>query len=381
MAVLSTRAIIEQRPREDIGRTLSGSILEIGPGHDPFPTSPGARVTYADRSVEGGRDTTWPELAGQPHGPDADIDLDLDRSGLGAIPDHQFDAVVACHVIEHLANPIEALREMERVLRPGGRLVLVIPDRTRTFDCVRQPTPLSHLLDDFERGVTEVDTEHIREFCEAIYGQPPIHPHAVREWYDPSRLDEALFDLHRRRSIHAHCWTPEEFVVVLAALLARGLASWDLVDLYFHEDEGAVDNEFGFVLERPLEAAAPTAQAEAFARRWASLLLGARARDPRRLIALHAALLTNLHCHQELAPATNVISEILGVELVGTRQRAAQCQEALASATAESTDLAHRLQASEQQMTEMLRSRTYRASRVLSAWLRPVRRLRSMLPP
>src|ERR1700681_3393851 len=134
MGVSPARAVIDHDARADIGRTLRGDILENGPGNAPFPTAPGARVTYADRSVDGGRDATWPELAGHPRGPQSDLDLDLDVEGLGAVGDESFDAVIACHMIEHLANPIEALRECERVLRPGGRLVLIVPDRTRTFD-------------------------------------------------------------------------------------------------------------------------------------------------------------------------------------------------------------------------------------------------------
>ena len=365
--------IIERHPREDIGRTLVGDILEIGPGHAPFPTSPGAQVTYADRSVEGGRDATWPELAGQPRGPDADLDLDLDLDGLAVVSDEEFDAVVACHMIEHLANPIAALREFERVLRPGGRLVLVVPDRTRTFDSVREPTPLSHLLDDFERRVTEVEADHITEFCKAIYSQPPIHPDEVREWYDPLLLDDARLDLHRRRSIHVHCWTPEEFAVVVTALLARGLLTLTLVDLYFFDDAGAVDNEFGFVLERSLAPAAPTEQSVAFVRQWATLVLDATSRSPRRLVALHAALLIALHIEPELAAAASAVGALLGDALVGSRDKAASSEEDAASARAEVAQLAERLRDSEHRLAAVLRSRSYRASRILSACVRPLR--------
>jgi Cu(I)/Ag(I) efflux system membrane fusion protein len=98
-----------------------GDVLEIGPGNDPFPVAPGARVRYADRSVEGGRDKNWPELVGLPHGPAADFNINLDVDGLAAIPSDSLDVVVACHVIEHLANPITALREFERANRHARR--------------------------------------------------------------------------------------------------------------------------------------------------------------------------------------------------------------------------------------------------------------------
>lgn len=39
-----------------------------------------------------------------------------------------FDAVVAQHLVEHLPQPLEALREWRRVLRPGGVLALVTPN-------------------------------------------------------------------------------------------------------------------------------------------------------------------------------------------------------------------------------------------------------------
>lgn len=36
----------------------------------------------------------------------------------------KFDVVVSCNVFHYVQNPIEALREMDRVLRPGGRLII-----------------------------------------------------------------------------------------------------------------------------------------------------------------------------------------------------------------------------------------------------------------
>jgi len=43
------------------------------------------------------------------------------------LPDASFDACLCTEVLEHLPHPIEALRELARLLRPGGRLILTAP--------------------------------------------------------------------------------------------------------------------------------------------------------------------------------------------------------------------------------------------------------------
>jgi protein-L-isoaspartate O-methyltransferase len=40
------------------------------------------------------------------------------------VPDREFDVVVSLFAVSHLRDPASALREMHRVVRPGGRLVL-----------------------------------------------------------------------------------------------------------------------------------------------------------------------------------------------------------------------------------------------------------------
>lgn len=92
------------------------------------------------------------------------IDIQGDASAL-PIRDAQLDYLCSSHVLEHLADPLSALWEWHRVLRRGGFLYLVVPDKRFTFDEPRKLSSPEHILAEFLHGPTdEASREHIREF-------------------------------------------------------------------------------------------------------------------------------------------------------------------------------------------------------------------------
>ncbi len=53
---------------------------------------------------------------------------DGDAQLMAGVPDNSMDFVHSSHCLEHLHNPAEGLRNWLRILRPGGHLVITIPD-------------------------------------------------------------------------------------------------------------------------------------------------------------------------------------------------------------------------------------------------------------
>ncbi len=82
---------------------------------------------------------------------------------LSGIPDGRYDFVVSSHMLEHSANPLKALREWVRVVRPGGAFLLVLPHKDGTFDHLRPTTTLEHLEADLANGTGEDDLTHLPE--------------------------------------------------------------------------------------------------------------------------------------------------------------------------------------------------------------------------
>jgi SAM-dependent methyltransferase len=124
---------------------ISGRGVEVGAGSRPFPIPDGVTCLYGDVRDKGGLETYFgtTEVSFSEH---------IDAQTMAGIPPGSLDFVISAHVIEHLFDPLGSLAATITTLKPGGVMLLVIPEMTKTWDCRRPPTTLAHVIADSRDG-------------------------------------------------------------------------------------------------------------------------------------------------------------------------------------------------------------------------------------
>ena len=79
----------------------------------------------------------------------------------------RYDAVISSNMIEHSPNPILLLLNFCFVTREGGYQYHAIPHYKYTFDVHRVPTPVEHMIEDFENKSDASDTIHIEDYVQS----------------------------------------------------------------------------------------------------------------------------------------------------------------------------------------------------------------------
>lgn len=135
----------------------------------------------------------------------------LDAVDLWALKARCYDFVVSSHNLEHVANPLLAIKESLRVLKPGGTLMIIVPRKESNFDHRRQVTTLDHLLKDYDQKIGEDDLSHLPEILalhdsrlSPLTGSKEEFKKRGEDNYNNRCLHQHVFDLGLLRKIFKH---------------------------------------------------------------------------------------------------------------------------------------------------------------------------------
>jgi SAM-dependent methyltransferase len=170
VALFHRRKIKKPEPYIDAVRGRQG--LEIGGPSIFFDLS--LPVYQHASSIDGAnfsQETLWEKKIGstEPYkyfGRQLGRQYILEATDLSVIESEKYDFILSCHSLEHVANPLKALREWHRVLRTNGYLVIAVPNKDAIFDHRRDVTPFSHLVQDDAVEMDETDLSHLAEILE-----------------------------------------------------------------------------------------------------------------------------------------------------------------------------------------------------------------------
>ncbi len=183
----------KQKMREITVSQIEGRGIEFGAGSRPLPVPLNVSVEYSEPY-----DT--PNQLNRMHYSNNCVPVTynefFDRQD--GFSENLFDFVLTAHVIEHTTNPIRAICESYRTLKKGGKLILIVPDKRRTFDKFREVTSLAHLIADYENPSQDRDLLDYIDFFKNV--KKSKAPHKDAEIAQQEKID-----------IHFHTWDMVSF--------------------------------------------------------------------------------------------------------------------------------------------------------------------------
>lgn len=250
----------QQLDRRDKALVLvdrQGTGLAIGPCHDPIaPKAEGFDVRVVDHLDTSGLREKYAR-----HPVDVNRIEEVDFVWHGEpLPElvggqAQYDWIIASHVFEHLPDPISFLTGCEQVLRPGGVVSLVIPDKRYCYDRYRPLATTGAVLDAHARRQRAASPGNVfDETANAVHWEGRITwtPEDATVLDFVHRFGEArtrwLQAVESPAHTDVHLWqfVPDSFRLLVHDLRARGLIglgirrAFDTTGHEFHVTLGTV---------------------------------------------------------------------------------------------------------------------------------------------
>lgn len=165
-----------------------------------------------------------------------------------------FDYVLMSHVLEHIPMLIDFFQDIVNILKPDGKLCLVIPDKRYCFDHYRQTTSFAECYDIYKRSVSN-NTLRILDFISSATINDPVF-----WWKNPADYEYLMkvgvggrqpmhvlkdykmeFKEMPSALIHYNVFTPETFLLLIFFFTMYNLFPFEIVEFY-----GTEENTFEF---------------------------------------------------------------------------------------------------------------------------------------
>jgi predicted SAM-dependent methyltransferase len=169
-------------------------------------------------------------------------------------PELKFDVIYGSHVLEHQVDLVGHLQSLEKLLKPGGRVIEMIPDLRTCFDALRYPTVTSdallvHLKNPpihqgkqvFDAVSREIDKNHGYLMSQGDFDGVGFTAE-LHQAYEAMLASERTGQPYT--DFHAWTFTPQSFRLLMIELRLLRLTS--LVPTYVSSQYG---NQFCAVLE------------------------------------------------------------------------------------------------------------------------------------
>jgi len=86
-----------------------------------------------------------------------------DAIDIKSIQNDTYDFCFSSHCLEHIANPLKAIKEFLRITKKHGYLIIVVPEKSECFDHNRNYTSFQTILNQYNKNVGEDDLSTLPE--------------------------------------------------------------------------------------------------------------------------------------------------------------------------------------------------------------------------
>jgi predicted SAM-dependent methyltransferase len=221
--------------KENVLRSIDrgGLGVEIGPSHDPIaPKREGFNVHVIDHLT---REQLRVKYRTEAVNLDAIEDVDFVWNGQSYAEltgkTHYYDWIIASHVVEHSPDLVKFLADCDAILREGGVLSLVVPDKRYCFDRFRPITGLARVIDaHFAQPAIHSPGSAAEYFMNVVSkaGLGGWNAGTAGEYKFYHSAADALEGIHQVRDNHAYldvhnwCFVPHSFRLILEDLHTLG---------------------------------------------------------------------------------------------------------------------------------------------------------------